>query len=274
MRRLSQVKPVYDYAFNTVTPMKLPSLILFFAVTAFLYASVGFGGGSTYTALLVLSKTDYSLIPIIALSCNIAVVSGNTIRYSRNDLVPWSKLWPFLLTSVPMAWIGGRIEVTETLFVGLLAVALFLAGIRLFRQVKTENVADAATLPTLNAMCIGGGIGLYSGIVGIGGGIFLAPILYALNWGRAKTISAACSVFILLNSASGFLGQFIKLSDANKVMDALNYWPLLIAVIIGGCIGNYIGVTRLSQSWVQKLTGILILFVACRLTFELLGRVT
>ena len=253
--------------------MKLAGLTLLFAITACLYASVGFGGGSTYSALLVASGADYSLIPIIALSCNIAVVSGNTLRYSRAGLVPWTRIWPLLLLSIPMAWLGGRLNISETLFIGLLAAALIFAGSRmLFKATETEP-AEFKTMSNMRSALIGGVIGFYSGIVGIGGGIFLAPILYALNWGHAKVIAATCSIFILFNSISGFLGQFMKLTDTDRILEAAIYWPLIPAVLIGGFIGNSIGLKRLSPNWVQRLTGILILIVALRLLVDWIGRV-
>lgn len=251
--------------------MKLAILALLFALTACLYASVGFGGGSTYTALLVAGGTDYALIPIIALSCNIVVVFGNTIRYSAARLIPWQRLWLILVFSVPAAWLGGRLNISEAVFIGLLAIALFLAGARLLWSAspKHENPVKPAS-PILTGM-IGAGIGFYSGLVGIGGGIFLAPILYALSWGRAKTIAAACSVYILFNSAAGFIGQAMKLSDLDRFSDALAFWPLLPAVIIGGFIGNLVGVKYISQIWIQRLTALLILIVSVRLALNWMG---
>jgi uncharacterized membrane protein YfcA len=120
---------------------------------------------------------------------------------------------------------------------------------------------------------IGAAIGFYSGLVGIGGGIFLAPILYALSWARAKTISAACSVYILFNSAAGFIGQAMKLSDLDRFADALAFLPLLPAVILGGFIGNLVGVKYISQLWIQRLTALLILVVSVRLGLNWVGLV-
>lgn len=253
--------------------IKIGSLIVLFGLTACLYAAVGFGGGSTYIALLVAAGTDYSLIPIIALSCNITVVSGNALRYSRYDLIPWGKLWPILLTSIPLAWLGGRINIPETLFIFLLAIALFITGIKLLTKTTLIDSSKITATSPLKSGMLGGGIGFFSGLVGIGGGIFLAPILYALNWGQAKNISAACSIFILLNSISGFAGQFMKLAQSKTAIEALEYWPLIPAVLFGGLIGNYLGIRRLSQNWVQRLTGILILIVAIRLSIDLSQRI-
>jgi len=249
--------------------MKLALLAGLFFITALLYASVGFGGGSTYTALLFMSGTDYLLIPIIALCCNILVVSGNALRYAREGLISWGRVWPLICLSMPAAWIGGRIVVPQHIFIGLLAIALFIAGTRLLmtQKPKTADIDRRKTPVWLNAI-IGGAIGFYAGLVGIGGGIFLAPILHVLRWGHTKQIAATCSLFILVNSVAGIGGQFTKLNDLSLASDALAFWPLLPAVFIGGFIGNHLGVFKLSEVWLKRITGLLILSVAIRLALR------
>jgi len=245
-------------------------LIALFFLTAALYASVGFGGGSTYNALLVMSGTDTVIMPLIALACNIVVVSGNVFRYWRAKILEFKRYWPLVILSVPMAWLGGSIPISQKLFIGLLAVALMFAGARLlwnsFRRV--EEITGESRLGTIPTALIGGGVGFYAGLVGIGGGIFLAPILYFARWGSAKAIAAACSFFILVNSLSGMAGQYSKLSDMGQVEAAYAYWPLLPAVFVGGLIGNYLGVFKIPEIWVKRLTAVLILYVALRLTLK------
>lgn len=245
-----------------------------FAITAFLYALVGFGGGSTYSALLVLAETDYRLLPTIALTCNIVVVIGGTLRFYQKQQISLRRVIPFILTSIPAALIGGRLPISETIFISLLAAALFLSGIRLLAfQPSAPSSNDLETSgPTFNqALGIGGAIGFISGLVGIGGGIFLAPILYLTRWGTAPQIAGACSLFILVNSVSGLIGQVSKLADLSLLEMALPYWPLIIAVFVGGQIGSRIASSKLEPDWMRWLTAILILFVSVRLIWRLLS---
>ena len=243
------------------------SLAAAFFTTALLYSMVGFGGGSTYTALLAVSGTPFILIPVVSLACNIVVVSGNTVRFSRAGWVRWSRLISILVLSVPAAWLGGRLVVSEAVFIGLLCVALAIGGGRLLLARPPQNGA-VRILPRWAGSVLGAGVGFYSGIVGIGGGIFLAPILHALNWGRAREISAACSVFILVNSLAGLAGQLSKLESA---VPAFDYWPLLVAVMAGGWIGNRLTLSRISPELLRRMTGGLILLVAVRLAVRWIG---
>lgn len=243
-----------------------------FFITAILYAAVGFGGGSTYNALLVLNGTDYRILPSLALACNILVVSGGVVRFWRSGHISLKRLAPFLIASVPAALIGGRIPVSETLFVGLLGGALLLSGLRLALQRSPNIKADTPTPANpILSLGVGGAIGLISGLVGIGGGIFLAPVLYLTRWGNPKQIAAACSVFILANSLSGLTGQIIKLSDTAVLSLAKPYWPLLLCVLVGGQLGSWLASERLSPVMIKRLTAVLILYVAARLLWRWAG---
>ncbi|MEL6212558.1 MAG: sulfite exporter TauE/SafE family protein, partial [Pseudomonadota bacterium] len=163
-----------------------------------------------------------------------------------------------------------RLEVSESVFTGLLGASLLFAGIRLLSNRRQSAVASVSHPkgPLFVAFGAGGLLGLLSGIVGIGGGIFLAPILYFLNWGRPKEIAAACSLFILVNSLAGLLGQSTKLAASDDIPTLLQHWPLFIAVLIGGQIGARLGASRIPPGFIQTLTGILIVYVALRLLYR------
>lgn len=249
-----------------------PVLAVLFFFTATLYAAVGFGGGSTYSALLVLTEIDYLLIPIIALTCNLIVVSGGVVRFQREGSLPARRLLPFLAASIPAAWIGGRLPISELVFVGLLGSALLFAGLRLlFQRSQADTDGSPKSLPLPISLGLGAGIGFLAGLVGIGGGIFLAPVLYFTRWGSPREIAGACSLFILANSLSGLTGQAMKLGDMELLGAAFAYWPLAIAVLIGGQIGSWLGSARLQPDWIKRLTAVLILYVAARLLVRFTG---
>lgn len=257
----------------------MPQLAILFGLTALLYASVGFGGGSTYNALLVLNGTDYRILPSVALICNIIVVAGGSWRFWYAGHVQLARILPWILLSVPAAWLGGRLVVSETLFVGVLGGSLLVAGLQLAFE-RTRLVEDGAARHIARPIsyAVGGGIGFLSGIAGIGGGIFLAPILYLLRWGGPREIAGAASLFILVNSLAGLAGQLMKLEAEYGVTAAVDvtrdHWLLFPAVVIGGQIGSRLGSSRIPPLLIKRLTVALILYVTARLLwrwFELLG---
>ena len=242
--------------------------ILFF-ITAILYSSVGFGGGSTYLALLLIWGIPYYIFPVIALICNIIVVSGNSINYSRAGNFNLRLLAPYLVGSVPFAFIGGSIIIEKELFEVLLFLVLSIAGVSLLIQNKSfEDRKIKYNQPSIYlSFFIGSLLGLISGIVGIGGGIFLSPILFLLKAAPPKQIITATSFFILINSISGVIGQLTK----DYVFDQiLNYWLLFLAVLIGGQIGNYINLKIFSSRTLALVTACLVIFVAIRMGFKIL----
>lgn len=240
-----------------------------FFLTAALYASVGFGGGSTYNALLILAGADFQIVPIIALACNILVVTGNTLRYAHTGNLDWRGLLPALTLSIPMAWIGGRIPVSEFVFSAVLGIVLLLTSLAMFlQQAPAPAERDAPRRKTLVLATTGAACGFVAGLVGIGGGIFLAPVLYWIRWSHEKAIAAACSLFILLNSVSGIAGQATKLSDMGTIERAYPFLPLLGAVFLGGWIGNRLGVFHMHAEHLRRVTALLIFIVAARLLYK------
>jgi len=214
-------------------------LAILFLVTAVLYSSVGFGGGSTYLALLLIWGIPYFVFPVIALSCNIIVVSGNCVNYIRAGNLNLKLLYPYLIGSIPLAYVGGSLPIEKQFFEILLFMVLLIAGILLLLNFKSYDDKDKSyrKIPVFISVLIGGLLGFISGIVGIGGGIFLSPILFLIRAGKPKYIATTASLFILINSISGLIGQLTK----NAVlMEVQNYWYLLIMVFIGGQTGNFL----------------------------------
>ena len=239
-------------------------LAILFLATAIMYSSVGLGGGSTYLALLLIWNIPYFIFPVIALSCNITVVLGNCFNYIRAGNLNLKLLFPYLLGSIPLAYIGGSLPIKKEIFEILLFLVLLAAGTLLLINFKSydDNVSAYKKMPVFVPILIGGLLGFISGAVGIGGGIFLSPILFLIKAGRAKHIATAASLFILINSFSGMVGQLTK----NEVLFELqNYWYLLVAVLIGGQIGNFLNLRIFSARILALVTGFLVLFVAIRM---------
>ena len=245
----------------------IPLAALFFA-TALLYSVAGFGGGSTYTALLVLGGVDYRAVPIVSLLCNIIVVSVGTWRFVCGGHFDWRRAWPLFATSIPAAWLGGRLMIGETLFVGLLGASLLVAGLLMLWQPEWQREAAPVASRRWVEPAAGAALGFVAGVVGIGGGIFLAPLLYMLRWGPPKRIAATCAAFILVNSIAGLSGQASKgIGAAGAVVG--EHVLLFPAVAVGGLIGAWLGSDRLDPKWVRILTALLILYVAARLLLSL-----
>jgi len=243
--------------------------ILFF-VTALIYSSVGFGGGSTYLAILLIWGVPYTIFPVLALVCNIIVVSGNSINFIRSKNININLLFPYLIGSIPFAFIGGSITIEKSLFEILLFCVLLVAGIFLLIESKSFNKEQIKInqISRLLSISIGSIIGFMSGIVGIGGGIFLSPLLFLMKAGYPRHITSSASLFILINSIFGIAGQLTK----DQVLDQVtNYWPLFLAVLIGGQIGSLLNIKFLSNKILALLTSFLVIFVAIRMGIKLIA---
>ena len=243
--------------------------ILFF-VTALIYSSVGFGGGSTYLAILLIWGVPYTIFAVIALVCNIIVVSGNSINFIRSKNINFNLLFPYLIGSIPFAFIGGSIKIEKNLFEILLFCVLLVAGIFLLIESKSFNKEQIKInkIPRLISISIGSIIGFMSGLVGIGGGIFLSPLLFLMKAGYPRHITSSASLFILINSIFGIAGQLTK----DQILDQVtNYWPLFLAVLIGGQIGSLLNIKFLSNKILALLTSFLVIFVAIRMGIKLIA---
>ncbi|EJF08000.1 sulfite exporter TauE/SafE family protein [Pontibacter sp. BAB1700] len=236
-------------------------LLFFFFVIAFVYASVGFGGGSSYLAVLALYPLAFQEIRLIALLCNVVVVTGGTVLFIRHRQVDWKKIIPLVLVSVPMAFLGASLRLEQDTFFVLLGCSLLVAAVLLWMQNhlagRTEKTVATPPRYTRDGL-LGGSLGLLSGMVGIGGGIFLAPLLNLIRWDSAKRIAATASLFILVNSVAGIAGQLTQLPatvDFSRIL-----W-LGIAVLAGGQLGSRLAIVRFNPLEIRRLTAVLI-FVA------------
>ena len=239
-------------------------LPLLFFLTALVYSMAGLGGGSAYLALLVLFAFPHTVVPQMALLCNLTVVVGGCWFFARAGYFSLKRLLPFVVTSIPMAYWGGTIPIGKGLFNILLGGSLLAAALRMLLSDK----ALEARIPLswerawLVGVPLGAILGFLSGLVGIGGGIYLAPVLLLLGWANSKQAAASASFFILLNSMAGLLGQFTKGgAHANPTL----IFPFLLAVFLGGQIGSRIGSQYISRLALQRVSALLILLVSIKL---------
>lgn len=242
-------------------------LFLFFII-AILYGSVGFGGGSSYLAILSLFGVDYLLLRSTALLCNITVVSSSSLLFIQRGFFKWKKIVPIVILSIPTAYLGGRIQIEEKSFFIVLGIALTIAALLMLLQKRLYHTQASFKLLKNNFLfntSIGGLIGFFSGLIGIGGGIFLAPVLYLIKWDNPKIIAAAAAFFIFVNSIAGLIGQ---ISNPNFYLEYEFIIPLVLTVFIGGQIGVRLGSGPFSPQLVKTLTAMLIAFVGIRILLK------
>lgn len=235
-----------------------------FFLTALLYASVGFGGGSTYSALLSLVGFDYRLLPIVSLACNIVVVTGSTVRFARAGEMPWRGALLLSLVAAPLAFLGGLTPIRQETFMVILGLSLIGAGLALFLPRAPEQ--GAAPRPAARVAALAAApLGYLAGLVGIGGGIFLAPLLHLTRWNNARRIAATTSLFILINSLAGLVGQLAKNGPGRFAEALTGALPLLVAVVIGGQLGSLLALRILPERAIRWLTAALTIWAGSRL---------
>ncbi|EQB64326.1 MAG: hypothetical protein RBG1_1C00001G1905 [candidate division Zixibacteria bacterium RBG-1] len=238
-----------------------PLLILapLFLVISFIYSSVGLGGGSAYIAALAVSGIPYSSIPTLALSLNLIVSGSSWIGYSKSGYFQPRLLFSLVLASVPAAFIGGLIPLSEKTFFLLLGLVLFLSAIWILfsQEIHPSAIKHSGYKKFIVASGIGMALGFLAVSLGIGGGIFLAPVLLAIGWTNAKQTAALTSAFIFLNSFSGLLAHLTK-----QIPDLTTWLPLVAVVLLGGVLGSYAGSTLFSTKLVQKVLGIVLMFAS------------
>jgi len=233
----------------------------------------GFGGGSTYIALLAVSGLPFSAVPILALTCNLVVTAQGSCILIRKGHADWKLLLPLLGASIPMAFLGGLWRLPEDWFLNLLAVALTAAGLVMLWQNRVSKIEEERVRQpnVFSIVAVGGALGLLAGITGIGGGIYLAPVMHLCRWSKAHTVAACTSIFIAWNSLSGLLGQLTKGAAA---LGEVPYWLLIacpMMVLIGGRLGSSRLNERFSAKALRTVTALVILLVAIRLWVKVVG---
>ena len=233
------------------------ALYLLVPLIAFLYASVGFGGATGYLAVMSFFGLPPQVMASTALLLNILVASISFSSFYRAGHLRLGLLLPFLLTSIPVAFLGGYFKITDEIYSILLyAVLTFVALRLLFFSRKQDDHQPLRSLPFAGALVIGFGVGLLSGMVGIGGGIFLSPIILFARWGTSKQASAVAAAFIVLNSISGLTGRIL---GSAFQLDAFSL-SLIPLGIIGALAGSYFGAQRLSTLNLRRALGVVMSF--------------
>ena len=232
-----------------------------FFVIALLYASVGHGGASGYLAALSFIAMRPDEMATTALTLNLCVATVALISFKRAGHFDGGLAWPFMAASVPAAFLGGVVPMPVRLYQVLLAVALCVAALRLAITTVSGQEENRVVRPSLAlALPVGGGIGWLSGAVGVGGGIFLSPLLLFLRWATPKQAAAASAGFILVNSLAGLVGRAARSGLAYGPLV-----PLLVAASIGGLIGAHLGANHFSGKALKRLLAVVLLIAAAKL---------
>lgn len=240
-------------------PIEYLPFIFFFI--ALFYSSVGFGGGSSYLAILSLFLTDFYEIRSTALVLNICVVSIGTIMFIRHRVFDFKLFWPFMIFSIPLAFLGAQLRLSQKVFFLILGSALILSGLFLILK-YLQNKIESRKFSNPKKFMLGGFVGLLSGVSGIGGGIFLSPVLNILQWANPRIIASLAFVFILVNSVAGLVGLNVA-GTFNINYDLI--FQLIIAVVLGGSLGSYLSSKRFNLKFLGILTAILVFYVGLRL---------
>lgn len=262
-------KQFHDHFVFSVMELSTSSLLaicgLFFAV-AMLYSSVGHGGASGYLAVLSFFAVSPKSMSTTGLILNLFVASIAFITFYRAGHFSLPLTWPFLVASIPAAFLGGMITVPKSAYALLLALALAFAALRLMIQFRSEVSAKPIGRPSLPIMLVAGaGIGLISGIVGVGGGIFLSPLILLLNWAHPQKTSATSAIFILVNSLAGLVGRFFSGSFEIGMLA-----PFVLAAFLGGLAGANLGANKFSSLTLRRALGVVLIIAAYKLIVVML----
>ena len=235
--------------------------ILFF-VGAALYASVGHGGASSYLAVMGLFSLAPSVMKPTALALNILVAGVATFKFYRAGLFSWRLFWPFAVVSVPAAFIGGAMMLPARAYKILVGVVLLYAAVWMFRSALRPITKETRLPPLWAALVAGVAIGFLSGLTGVGGGIFLSPLILYMGWAETRATSGVAAPFILVNSIAGLLGHF---SSVAQLPPSIPIWGA--AAVIGGWIGATYGSKRAPAPVLRQLLSLVLIVAGAKLIF-------
>lgn len=244
---------------ETMNPLD-PVFILLVALVAGLYSSVGHGGASGYLALIAFTAVATKDAAILALVMNVFVATISFVAFHRAKHFSWSLTWPFLAGSIPFAFLGGLLKLPERVYAVVLALALTLAAIRLVWQPKAAKEEELKPPPVGGGVAVGTGVGLLSGMVGVGGGIFLSPVMILAKWADAKQTSATAAIFIVCNSVAGLLARPI-----NSVLHTFTLWPVIVAGIGGAVGGSLVGANWVPKPWLRRTLSVVLIIAVVKL---------
>jgi uncharacterized protein len=236
-----------------------PSLVALLAsgmlAAAFLYASVGHGGASAYIAAMALAGVAPAEMRPIALQLNVLVSALATFKFYRAGHFRWRLFWPFAAASIPAAYLGGAITLPGTAYKVLVGMVLLYAGWQLWWSARAgDEPRPVRTVPVPLAMAIGAALGVLSGLTGVGGGIFLSPLLLMLGWAGTKQTSAVAAPFILVNSLAALAAGFVR----NPTPPPDYAWWLMAAVLVGGWAGAEYGSRRFANPLIRQLLAVVL----------------
>ena len=246
--------------------MELPLLTVFIIallvfIVAALYSSVGHGGASGYLAVLSFFALAPTLMSTTALILNVLVAGVGTIHFVRAGHFSFRRAWPIVVLSIPSAFVGGYLKVSERVYLILLAAVLLFAAYRMFTSARGASYDESIRDPSVPVALTGGaGIGLLSGIVGVGGGIFLSPLMIFLRWATTKQTAAISAFFIVVNSLAGLGGRAVR-----GGLELGTIWPFVVGAFLGGFLGSYMGSNKLSGSLLRKLLALVLLIASLKI---------
>ncbi|MFN2578478.1 MAG: sulfite exporter TauE/SafE family protein [Pyrinomonadaceae bacterium] len=232
-------------------------------IVALLYSTVGHAGASGYLAAMALFSISPLVMKPTALVLNILVAVIGTVRFYRAGFFSWPTFWPFVITSIPASFIGGALTLPVPIYKSIVGAVLLYSAVRLFFSAKDADQKEVSRVPMIAALAIGAAIGLLSGLTGVGGGIFLSPVLLIMHWAGTKETSGVAVAFILVNSVSGLLGQASSLA---LVPHEIIYWAP--AAVIGGWIGTILGTRVLRVAGIRRWLSVVLVLAGAKLLWE------